>query len=99
MSVHFLFVFDLLVICWESAVPSAFHLCCVHFSAVLIVGVHFPVWCLGQDVEFDCIGSLSLPFYLQPAAMVRDDKHIEDIINHINNNITIFNDPYPYQFF
>ena len=21
-------------------------------------------WCLGQDVEFDCIGSLSLPFYL-----------------------------------
>ena len=24
----------------------------------------FPVWCLGQDVKFDCIGSWSLPFYL-----------------------------------
>ena len=22
------------------------------------------IWCLGQDVEFDCIGSWSLPFYL-----------------------------------
>ena len=24
----------------------------------------FPVWCLGQDVEFDCIGGCSLPFHL-----------------------------------
>ena len=24
----------------------------------------FPIWCLGQDVEFDCISSGSLPFYL-----------------------------------
>ena len=24
----------------------------------------FPVWCLGKEVEFVCIGSLSLPFYL-----------------------------------
>ena len=38
----------------ERAVPLAFHLCCFYLSAVLIVGVPFPVWCLGQDVEFDC---------------------------------------------
>ena len=24
----------------------------------------FPIWCLGQDVEFDCIDSWSLPFHL-----------------------------------
>ena len=24
----------------------------------------FPVWCLRQDVEFDCVGSWSLPFHL-----------------------------------
>ena len=24
----------------------------------------FPLWCLGQNVEFDCIGSWSLPFHL-----------------------------------
>ena len=29
--------------------------------SVLIVFV--PVWCLGQNVEFDCVGSWSLPFH------------------------------------
>ena len=24
----------------------------------------------------------------QPAAMKRDEKHVDDIINHINNNMT-----------
>ena len=24
----------------------------------------FPIWCLGQDVEFDCINSRSLHFHL-----------------------------------
>ena len=35
-----------MAICWERAVPSAFHLCCFYFSVVLVVGVHFPfgVW-------------------------------------------------------
>ena len=51
ISVHFLFVFDLLFNlfrivlwpnCWERAVPLAFHLFCFYFSAVLIVGVSFP---------------------------------------------------------
>ena len=28
-------------ICWERAVPLAFHLCCFYFGAVLIVGVPF----------------------------------------------------------
>ena len=47
--VLFLFVFDLLfnifslvAICWERAVPLAFHLCCFYFSAVFIVGVGVP---------------------------------------------------------
>ena len=30
-----------MAICWERAVPLAFHLCCFYFSAVLIVGVPF----------------------------------------------------------
>ena len=35
-----------MAICWERAVPLAFHLCCVNFSAVLVVRVPFPfgVW-------------------------------------------------------
>ena len=35
-----------MAICWERAVPFAFHLCCFYSSAVLIVGVPFPfgVW-------------------------------------------------------
>ena len=31
-----------MAICWERAVPLAFHLCCFYFSAVLFVGVPFP---------------------------------------------------------
>ena len=30
----------------------------------MFVRLAMPVWCLGQDVEFDCIGSRSLHFYL-----------------------------------
>ena len=35
-----------MAICWERAVPVAFHLCCFNFSAVLVVRVPFPfgVW-------------------------------------------------------
>ena len=59
-----------MAICWERAVPLASHLCCFTFSAVLIVGdLPFPVWCLGQDVEFDCIGSGLLHFYLLNEAL------------------------------
>ena len=31
-----------MAICWDRAVPLAFHLCSFYFSAVLIVGVQFP---------------------------------------------------------
>ena len=62
MFVRFLFVFDLLVnlfsghmleksfvaICWERAIPFAFHLCCFYFSAVLILGVPFPFGVYGR---------------------------------------------------
>ena len=48
---------------WERAVPLAFHLCCFNFSAVLVVRALSHL-VLGQDVEFDCIGSSSLSFYL-----------------------------------
>ena len=37
--------------------PWLFTCAVFYFSAVLIVGVSFLVWCSGQDVEFDCIGS------------------------------------------
>ena len=35
-----------MAICWERAVPLAFHLCCFNFSAVLLVHVPFlfDVW-------------------------------------------------------
>ena len=35
-----------MVICWERAVPLAFHLCCFYFSDGLVVRVLFPfgVW-------------------------------------------------------
>ena len=35
-----------MAVCWEGAVPLAFHLCCFNFSAVLVVRVPFPfgVW-------------------------------------------------------
>ena len=32
--------------------------------AVLIFLCSFSVWCLGKDVEFDCVGSGLLPFHL-----------------------------------
>ena len=37
-----------MAICWERAVPLAFHLCCFYFSAVLIVGVSFPFGIYGS---------------------------------------------------
>ena len=37
-----------MAICWERAVPLAFHLCCFYFSAVLIVGVPFPFGVKGR---------------------------------------------------
>ena len=35
-----------MAICWERAVPLAFHLCCFYFCAVFVVRVPFPfdVW-------------------------------------------------------
>ena len=43
---------------WRSARPG-FDLSCLNYMR------SFPVWSLGQDAEFDCIGSRSLPFHLQ----------------------------------
>ena len=31
-----------MAICWEIAVPLAFHLCCFYFSAILVVRVPLP---------------------------------------------------------
>ena len=55
-----------MAICLERAVLVAFHFFtrAVLFYPRLNCKCPFPVWCLGQDVEFDCIGSGSLPFYL-----------------------------------
>ena len=38
-------------ICWERADLLALRLCC--FNCLC----SFPIWCLGKDVEFDCIDS------------------------------------------
>ena len=37
-----------MAICWEIAVPLAFHLCCFYFSAVIIVNVPFPFGVYGR---------------------------------------------------
>ena len=37
-----------MAICWERAVPLAFHLCCFYFSAVLVVRVPFPLGVWGR---------------------------------------------------
>ena len=34
--------------CWERAVSLDFHLCCLYFSVVLIVGVPFPFGVQGR---------------------------------------------------
>ena len=34
-----------------------FHMCCFLFSCRLSCTCSFPIWRLGQEVEFDCIGS------------------------------------------
>ena len=44
------------VIYWERAVFLAFRLC--YFIPDIVLGVVFlSRWCLGQDMELDCIGS------------------------------------------
>ena len=69
MFVRFLCVFDLLFNLFRIALwpivgkelsPLLFT-CAVFISCRLNCRCPFPVWCLGQDVEFDCIGSWSLP--------------------------------------
>ena len=81
MLVRFLFVFYLLFNLFKIALwPSVEkELSPVIFTCVVFILVpSFPVWCLGQDVEFDCIGSRSLPFiyfYSFPAVVfVRNNK-------------------------
>ena len=50
-----------MAICWERAVPLAFHLCCFYFSAILIVCVPFPfgvqgrMWNLIVSVPDHCL--------------------------------------------
>ena len=54
-----------MVICWEErAVLLAFRLCCFRLDVAEVFDVFRSILCFGQDVEFDCIGSRSLPFHL-----------------------------------
>ena len=70
MFVRFLFVFDLLFNLFRIALWPPVGKELLGFSVVLFYlsrlncRCPFPVWCLGQGVEFDCIGPISLPFYL-----------------------------------
>ena len=49
-----------MAICWERLSRQLFSV--LILSAVLVVLV--PFWCLGRDVELDCIGFRSSPFCL-----------------------------------
>ena len=52
------FVLDSLVdICWERADLLAFRLTCAVLLSIVLMFCSFPVWCLGKELEFDCIGS------------------------------------------
>ena len=67
MFVRFLFVFDFnlfRIVLWPSVGKelSPWLFTCPVF--VFINAILIPFWCLGQDVEFDCIDSWPLPFYL-----------------------------------
>ena len=44
----------MVAIYWESAVLLAFRLCCFTLCRLKCL-CSSPIWCLGQDVEFDCI--------------------------------------------
>ena len=48
--------------CWERAGLLVCRQCSVFFIQSCLCS--FPLWCLGNYVEFDCIGSWSLPFHL-----------------------------------
>ena len=70
--IRFFFVFDFLfILCriasWPFAGKELFSwlsICAVFSLCRLNYFYSFPVWCLGQDVEFYCIDSWSLPFQL-----------------------------------
>ena len=65
MFVRFMVVFDLLfnlfrVAVWPSVgkeLSTCFFSCAVFILGRLNCRCPFPVWYLGQDVEFDCIGT------------------------------------------
>ena len=44
------------VICWERADIPAFHLCCFTLCRLNCLCSFSVCQCLGQDVEFDCVG-------------------------------------------
>ena len=48
-----------MAVCWKELSP-----CAVFILLRLNCRCPYPVSCLRQDVEFDCIGSRPLPFYL-----------------------------------
>ena len=50
--------------CWERALLLDFHSWYSFFLCKPKHICHFPIWCLRQDVEFDCVSSWSLPFFL-----------------------------------
>ena len=62
-SVRLWLTVQFVAICWEELSPWLF-ICAVFIKSRLNCGCPFPVCCLGQDMELDCIDSWSLPFYL-----------------------------------
>ena len=95
MFAHFLFVFDLLfnlfrIALWPSVGKelSPWLFACAVFILVRLNGrCPFPVWRLGQDVEFDCIGSWSFSFYLLSMNLQAVDSNLLwefDLINSAN---------------
>ena len=57
-----------MAICWERAVPMAFHLCCFNFCAALVVRVPFPFDVWGR--MWDSIVSVADHCLLSTAAQV-----------------------------
>ena len=92
MFVRFLFVFDLWfnlfrIALWPSVgkeLSPWFFTCAVFILVRLNCRCPLPVWCLGQDVEFDCICSWSLPFYLSNIAWISSTPfNAQTFVDHV----------------
>ena len=64
----FVFLYILLRIAWWPSAGKELSSCLSALAVFILCCLDcmrsFPIWCRGQDMEFDCNGSWSLPFHV-----------------------------------